>query len=370
MQFSKKWLSTGLAVMLLAGVLTGCSKPSADQAMKEAAVNAWGDAYNYNGGVTIEVKADDKAVLGTKGGLSEQEAQQELQLAEMLKSPDGQQMINSMQTAKVVFNGAVDGQNLKYDLVLNADFDYQGKKTALKLPLMLDLKTEPALYIDPVVMQSLGMPVEPGSKLLKLTLDDVPSMTAEQKAKFKADGPVLKKLKDIINTTIQGLDAKMFQDVEVSEAAKKAGAERTVRLTMTREQSEKMSREMVDKMLDQIGPDFGLTPEKIAELKKTIAASNKDGFQAFIGDSVADYSLNSSGKIVYMTSTQNYRGAKHAGKVIISATLKDYGKPTFTIDPVKQGSVSMKQWQEDLQRRMMTPPPAASASAPQAEVMP
>ena len=69
----------------------------------------------------------------------------------------------------------------------------------------------------------------------------------------------------------------------------------------------------------------------------------------------ADYSLNSSGKIVYMTSTQNYRGAKHAGKVIISATLKDYGKPTFTIDPVKQGSVSMKQWQEDLQRRMMTP---------------
>lgn len=116
MQFSKKWLFTGLAVMLLAGGVNRLLKTVCRSGNERGRRQRLGDAYNYNCGVTIEVKADDKAVLGTKGGLSEQEAQQELQLAEMPKSPDGQQMINFDANAKVVFNGVVDGQNLKYDL--------------------------------------------------------------------------------------------------------------------------------------------------------------------------------------------------------------------------------------------------------------
>ena len=368
MQLSRKWLSAGLAAVLLAGVLSGCSKTPADQAFKQAATNAWGDAYNYEGRVAVELKADDTAVLGTKGGLSAEEAQQDLQLAEALKTPDGQQMLAALQAAKLNFNGAVDGKNLKYDLVVNADFEYQGKKNVIKLPVMLDLRTEPTLYIDPTVMQSLtGMPMENGGKLLKLTLNDIPQMTAEQKAKFKADGPVLKKLKDIINSTLNGLDAKMFQDADVSEAAKKAGAERTIRLTMTREQSEKMTREMFDKILDQLGPDFNLTAEEIANAKKAIIDSQKSGANAYLGDSVADYSLNSEGKIVYISSVQNYRGAKHTGKATVTAELKNYGKPTFTLDPAKQGTIGLKEMQENMQRRLQTPPPAELSSAPQAE---
>lgn len=371
MKLSKKWLPAGFAAIMLAGLLAGCgNKTPADQAFKEAYSKMWSDSYNYEGEMTVDIKADDSAIVGTKGGLSEAEAQQELQFAEQLKGPDGQKTIAILQNGKVTFHGAVDSKNMKYDIVLGINYDQDGVKASFEVPALFDLKDEPALYIDPKAAKAFNvLPPQLEGKLVKFTINDIPGLTAEQKAKFKSDGPVFKKVKEIITNSITSIDPKAFKDVDVSDAAKKAGATRTIQMTLTPEQSEKMSKDMLDQLLEAFGKDFGLTAEQMAQIKKEIANSN-DGTKPFMGDAITEYSLNDKGQIVYVSNSQTLKGAKHIAKASLVMTLKDFDKPVLTVDPSKQASMTVAEIMQIMgaaQNHMAPPSHDMDMMAPEVE---
>lgn len=358
MKLSKKWLPVSLTAILLAGLLAGCdNKTPADQAFKEAYSKMWTDSYNYEGEMTADIKEDETALVGTKGGLTDIEAQQEIDFAEQLKSPDAQKMISMFQNGKITFHGAADSKNMKYDTIFGVNYDQDGVKASFEIPVLIDLKEEPALYIDLKAGKAFGiLPPQLEGKLVKLTISDIPGLTPEQKAKFKSDGPVFKKMKEIVTKSITSLDPKMFKDIDVSDAAKKVGATRTIQMTLTPAQSEKMSKDMINQLLDSLGSDFGLTPEQIAEAKKELATSNKDT-QAFMGDAIAEYSLNDQDQIVYVSNSQVFKGAKHTGKVAMVMTLKDFGKPTLTVDPSKQGVMTMTELMQGAAPNHLAPSP-------------
>ena len=145
----KKWLAAGLALSL-AFSLTSCSKTPADQAFKQSAEKLWTESYNYDGKITIEIKPDETAVLGTKGGLSAEAAQKEQQFIAELQSPEAQASLAAMQNAKPAFHGAVDGKNFKYELIADLSMDIdEGRKFTFSIPLLMDLKAGPAVYVDP-----------------------------------------------------------------------------------------------------------------------------------------------------------------------------------------------------------------------------
>lgn len=343
MNISKKWLSTSVAAVLFATLLTGCSeeKKSPDQAIKDAYPQLWTESYNYAGNLTANVNMDENALIGTKGGLTEEEAEQELELLEELQSRDGQQALAMIKNGKFTFHGAYDGKNLKSDIVLGINADMNGMKLSFDIPILIDMKSEIALYVDPKAAKAFApMPPQIDGKLIKMTLNDIPTITAEQKAKFNDGSAWVKKFEDISNASIKNLDAAMFKDIDVSAAAKAAGATRSVQVTITPEQSAKLSADMVNQLLDTMGPDFGLSAEDIAEAKAEYAASNKN-MKLFMGNAVTEYGLDKDGKIVYMSSYQTFKGAKHVGDMKAELTLKDFGKPAFTVDPSKQGSISV-----------------------------
>lgn len=344
----KKWLSTALVTVVLTSLLVGCpaNKTPADQAFKEAYSKMWIDSYHYEGVSGIEIKADESALLGTKGGLSATEAQEELLFATKLQSPDGQQMLALLQSGKITFHGAADGKNKQYDMIAGVDYEQDGIKMALEIPLLIDFKEEPALYVDPKVGSVFNLlPPQLNGKLVKISIQDFPGLTEAQQAKFKTGGLVFKKIQEILTASILKLDAALFQDVEVTEEAKKAGATRTIKLTLTPEQNKTLSNEMAGQLLDTFGPDFGLTPSQITAYKQQLLTNKKDSLAdslaSFMGNSVTHYSLDGQGQIVYIVNTQQLKGAKHTGKITTIMTLKNYGKALLTIDPSKQGSISL-----------------------------
>lgn len=342
MELSKKRLSVNLVIIILTGLLVSCGdKTPADQALKEAYPKIATGSYNYEGEVTVDIKADDSALVGIKGGLSEEEAQQELQVAEELKGLAWQQTITTLQNGKITFHGAVDGKNLKLDTILSVHFDQDGVKAAIDIPIFFDLKDEPVLYIDPKAGKTFNtLPPQLENKLIKFTLDDIPDLTDKQKIKIKQSSPALfKKLNGIINHSILELDARFFKDVMVSEAARDAGATRTIRLTLTPEQSEKISHDMWNQIINVLGKDFDLTTEQITKIKTEIIKSNVSS-KAFTGDSIAEYSLNKKGQIVHTLDLETIKGAQHEVKIRVAMTLKDFDNPVFTVDPSKQNSMT------------------------------
>lgn len=343
MNLSKKWLSTGLSTLFVMGLITGCSddQKSPDLAVKDAYTNMWSGAYNYEGNTEFEVIADNNALIGTKGGLTEEEAKQELEIAEQFQSLQGQQILTMMQNAKFTFRGAFDGSEMKFDTIVGIDYSSNGVRMAFEIPMLLEFKNQITFYIDPKAARAFGMPPSPlDGKIIKLSPDDIPELTNEQKEKFKSSATFYKKFVQVTDEYMKEMDPKLFKNVDISDEAKKAGATRAVQLTFTPEESLKVSALMVDKMMNTFASDLNLTPEDIAKAKEQFQLSNQKT-EMFIGDAVYIYGLNDKDQIVYMYSKQSAKGAKHIGSIKVTMIMKDFGKPTFTVDPSKQPIITL-----------------------------
>lgn len=351
MNLSKKWLPTTLAAMLAVSLLSACSEEgkgkqaadkAADLAIKEAYSTLWSGSYNYQGTALISIKEDETALIGTKGGLTEEEAQQELELVQELQSPDSRQALEILRSGNVTFQGAFDGANMKSDLTLGLNYEMNGIKASLSVPLLMEWKNSISFYIDPKAAKAFGvLPPQLDGKLVKIALDELPDLTPAQKEKLKSGENFYKKFEKISQDYINNLDAKNFKDGELSEAAKAAGATRVVQLTLTPEENAKASEQMMDQILTTFASEFELSADDIAEMKKEYQESNKRT-QLFLGDAVYNYGLDKEGQIVYMDYVQSGKGAKHVGDMKFVMSMKDFGKPTFTVDPSKQPVISLE----------------------------
>lgn len=343
MKISKKWLLTGLSALFALGLATGCSddKKPPELVIKDAYANIWANSYNYEGYADFNIQFDESALIGTKGGLSEKEAAKELEAAEQLKSLQSQQMLTMLQNAKLTFHGAFDGNNMKFDMLIGIDFNANGVRMAFEIPMLFEFKEQIAFYIDPKAAKAFGMPPSAiDGKIIKMSLDDIPELTNEQKEKLKPGSEFYKKIKQITDEYMNALDPTLFKDIAVSDELKKDGVVRAIQLAFTPEESFKLSELMIDKFLNAFASDLKLTPEKIVEIKAQYQLSNKKT-QVFMGDSIYIYGLNSKDQIVYVSSTQSIKGAKHIANIKMVMTMKDFGKPAFTVDPSKQPVITL-----------------------------
>lgn len=343
MNISKKLLPASLTAVLIASVLTGCPSKEvpADQAIKEAYNQFTAAAYNFEGYMTASIKEDESALIGTKGGLTPEQAEEELDFLEEMQSPDAKTAIAMINNGKLSLKGAVDSKNMKYETFFDISYEMNGVKGAFEVPTLIELKDNPSLYIDPKAAKAFNMlPPQVGTKLVKMTIDDIPGLSPAEKSKFKSVGPLISKYQKIIYSSVQKMDASMFKDIDASDAAKKAGAVRVVQVTITPEQNDKMSQEMTTELMQAVSADFDIPKEKMAEIKEAMETSNKEA-KLFMGNTVTNYGLNDKGQIVYMSYQQSFKGAKHVADMNFVVTMKDYDKPTFVIDPAKQGTVSV-----------------------------
>jgi hypothetical protein len=343
MNISKKLLPASITAVLIAGVLTGCpSKEAAapDQAVKEAYSQFVGASYNFDMTMTADIKEDETALIGTQGGLTPEEAEEELEMYEELKSPENQQVLAMIKNGRLDIKGAVDGKAYKYELFATANYEMNGMKASFEVPVLLELKNEAAIYVDPKAAKAFNMlPPQIGNKLIKMTINDIPGLKPQDKEKFKSLDKLVGKYEKILNASFQKTDASLFKEVEVSAEAKNAGATRLIELNVTPEQAAKMSEETTNEVLKEFGTDFNLSQQQVDELKSALKESNANT-QRFMINTSAQYGLNDKGQIVYVASNQSYKGAKHVGNIKVSGMIKDYDKPTFVIDPVKQGTIS------------------------------
>jgi|GEM_PF-4914286 len=349
MNLSKKWLPTSLAAMLAVSLLSACgdesvdTKKAADVALKESYSALWSGSYNYQGTALVSIKEDENALIGTKGGLTEEEAQEELRLVEELKSPDSLQAFEILKSGNMTFKGAFDGANMKSDIIVGLNYETDGVEASLSVPMLFEWKNSISIYIDPKAVKAIGfLPPQLDGKLVKVTLDELPNLTPSQIEKLKSGESFYKKFEKISQDYINGLDAKLFKDVDLVDAAKTAGATRLVQFTLTPEENAKASNQMMEQILTTFASEFELSADDIAEMKKEYQASNKKT-QLFMGNAVYNYGLNKDGQIVYIDYVQSGKGAKHTGDIKFSITMNDFGKPTFTVDPSKQPVISFKE---------------------------
>lgn len=333
MNISKKWLSISLATLLSSSLLAGCSenKVPANKAVKDAYVQNLEQSYNYSGNITLDLKSDPTALIGTKGGLSDENAELELAIAEGLKSAESQSIITTMQGGKISFNGATDYDALKTEGIFSVHYELSSFKTQLDIPFQLDLNDNIALYLDlksADVLQLLPLDLE--GKLFKFSLNDIPIL-AETESKLKGGKTFVSKMNNIMTSLITNIDADKFKDIDLTAAAKEAGATRLIQVNLTTEQEEAYLAKWMTQILDTFASELNLTSEEIAELKSE--SSNRNTFyDKFISGYIQDFGLNDKGQLVYLSTTELMRGAELDGKLNIVYLVEPFDKSRFKMD--------------------------------------
>lgn len=331
MNISKKWLLISLATLLCSSLLAGCSekKVPADKAVKDAYTQILEQSYNYSSDISADIKPVPTALIGTKGGLTADDAEQEHDLAELLKSPQSQSTITKLQSGKISINGAVDYEALKTEGIFSAHYMAEGFKTEIDIPFQLDLNDNITLYIDPKVASALQiLPPNLKGKLFKLSLSDIPFLTD---SKFKGGKTFVSKVNNIMISSIKNIDASQFKDVDLTAAAKQAGATRQIQVELTAAQVKANSNELMTQILDTFGNELNLTSEQIAETKSELI-SEGNIFDKFISGSMQNFGLNDKGQLVYFSTTELLRGAEHEGKINIVYRLEPFDKSAFKMD--------------------------------------
>lgn len=324
-----------LATTLIVGCGDKAPKTAPDVAIKEANAKFLDQSFNYTGKVTSHIVYDEKALIGTAGGLSQELADEELSIADELTGPNGKETIEMLKKTQLSFHGAYDKGLSKSEVIINTEINQGGMSIAIEIPMAIDYTTQPTLFVDPKAAKAFGvLPPQFDNKLIRLSVNDFPELSEKHKANFAKDGIVLKKLKEFSAKQLDKVDGKLFQDIEVSAEDKAEGVVRSIKLVMTPDLSKKVLDENINSFLDEVLPAFDVSAEEIADAKQEIQSGNQ--FKAFYDNNETVYGLDDKGNIIKMVSKQGLKGAKHVGDFTVTVNIKDFGKPTFTIDTSRE----------------------------------
>ncbi|OBU87418.1 hypothetical protein [Chromobacterium subtsugae] len=310
-------LAAAAALSSLA-LLTGCATPlagkPADEATRKVIAQNWQNAsYNFDG----QLGFTQLRFIDSEGKLSQ---------------PDIADTVDQVgRSIKMNISGAIDAPTGRLELTPELRFERRNLLASVKVPLQFHAQ-DMSLLVDPSAID-LALPSlrkNPG-KFIRAKLPADIAAKIPLKEMYQA-------MPQILDQAYAQVDKKAFSFEPLDAYADEVGAKYKLRLTLSKEQEQKMTLQILDGLAkaahqQAAQPDDKFNAESMLTLVRDLVKLSPAG--EMNGQTVSDIYVSRGGELEAIRQTIHMTSAEFSADAYFNLRYSHHGKPQFVYQPAE-----------------------------------